>query len=138
MDLSTLPYLETVVSTIAAFILGIVWYHPKVMGERWVAARGCSLDEMKNFPRKSVLISFFLWLLAAFFYSFLVSALQINSWDTMFSLSCLLWVAFAMPPILMGSLFTGYPFQAAAIDAAYQLAGYYMFAATHFVLSFLG
>ena len=39
-----------------------------------------------------------------------------------------------MPPIVMGSLYTGDPFNAVAVDAAYQLAGYYMIALTHIVL----
>jgi hypothetical protein len=43
----------------------------------------------------------------------------------------LLWVAFSMPPTLMSALYTGYPFEAMAIDASYQLGGYYIFAAVH-------
>jgi hypothetical protein len=43
-----------------------------------------------------------------------------------------------MPPIVMGSLYTGYPFNAVAIDASYQLAGYYALGLTHIILKALG
>ena len=62
---------------------------------------------------------------------------EISVFHDLISLSCLLWVGFAMPPILMGAFYTGYPIKAAAIDSAYQLAGYYMFAVVYFLsLSF--
>ena len=81
-----------------------------------------------------ILYSLILWLLAACFYGFMAALLGIETLPALISLSCLLWVAFAMPPIIMGSIYTGYPFQAAAIDAAYQLGGYYMFALCFSVL----
>ena len=43
-------------------------------------------------------------------------------------------VAFAMPPLVMASLYTGYPFGAVAIDASYQLGGYYAMAIVHIAL----
>ena len=42
-----------------------------------------------------------------------------------------------MPPLVMGALYTGYAFEAVSIDAAYQLAGYYIFAVIHIITHFL-
>ncbi len=130
------PYLQTVISAVLAFALGVLWYHPKVMGTRWREARGKDgVDQ--PFTKWPVLISLLLWLLSACFFSFLIGILDVSSFGGMISLACLLWVAFSMPPTLMGSLYTGYSFQAVAIDSAYQLAGYYLFAVVHFAMFFL-
>ncbi|MCB1555848.1 MAG: DUF1761 domain-containing protein [Alphaproteobacteria bacterium] len=131
------PYLQTFVSALLAFGLGLVWYHPKMMGTTWLAARGKTNETTKRFPPMTAVISFLLWLIGASFYSFLLSIMDISTVNAMLSLSCLLWVAFAMPPIVMGSLYTGYPFQAAAIDSAYQLGGYYIFALTHLAMAYI-
>ena len=64
--------------------------------------------------------------------------MNINGPTEIFLISCLLWVAFAMPPIVMASLYTGYPFGAVAIDASYKLGGYYAMALVHVVLRALG
>lgn len=133
MLLQDFPYLETIISGLLAFILGWVWYHPKVLGKRWIEARGRQAGDIQPQPFPSV-ISFVLWMLAACFYTFLVVIMDLESEPALICLSCLLWVAFAMPPTVMGAFYTGYPFNAVAIDSAYQLAGYYIFAMTHIIL----
>lgn len=127
------PYIPTLIAGGLSFLLGLFWYHPKIMGERWLIARGKTAGDMKPEPTKFV-ISFLLWILAACFYSFLVSLIGVNTVPGFFSLSCLLWVAFAMPPLVMGALYTGYSIEAVSVDAAYHLAGYYVFAIVHIVL----
>jgi hypothetical protein len=119
-------------SGILAFVLGLLWYHPKILGNRWVEVRGTNTVTSQKSPL-SYIASFFLWMLSACFYAFLAQFLDINSAAGYFCLSCLLWVAFSMPPTLMSALYTGYPFEAMAIDTSYQLGGYYLFAAVHIV-----
>lgn len=130
MLLQDFPYLQTVISGCSAFLLGWVWYHPNVLGRRWMEARGKTGDDIHPEPFPTV-ISFVLWMLAACFYSFLVTIMNLDAGPSLICLSCLLWVAFAMPPTVMGAFYTGYPFNAVAIDSAYQLAGYYLFAVSH-------
>ncbi len=118
-------------SGLLAFGLGVLWYHPKVLGGRWVELRssqGAKETKMSPLP---FIASFFLWILSACFYAFLANFLNIDNAAGYFCLSCLLWVAFSMPPTLMSALYTGYPFEAMAIDTSYQLGGYYIFAAVH-------
>jgi hypothetical protein len=130
MLLQNFPYLETIVSGVSAYLLGWVWYHPKVLGKTWIEARGKTVDDIKPKVFFSM-VSFVLWMTAACFYSFLVLIMDMQISPGLFCLSCLLWVAFAMPPTVMGAFYTGYPFNAAAIDSSYQLAGYYLFALVH-------
>lgn len=117
-------------SGVLAFLLGLVWYHPKVMGKRWAESQGSAIMNGSPLP---YVASFFLWMLSACFYAFLASFLNINTPEGYFCLSCLLWVAFAMPPTLMCALHTNRSFEAVAIDTAYQLGGYYIFAAVHII-----
>lgn len=115
-------------SGLFAFLLGLLWYHPKILGGRWKEVRGeTALERSPLF----IISSFFLWTLSACFYAFLAEFLNIDTAAGFFCLSCLLWVAFSMPPTLMSALYTGYPFEAMAIDTSYQLGGYYIFAIVH-------
>jgi len=120
-------------SGVLAFALGVLWYHPKIMGTRWMEVRG---EAIRGRSPLLGVASFFLWMLSACFYAFLAQFLGIDSAAGYFCLSCLLWVAFSMPPTLMSALYTGYPFEAMAIDTTYQLGGYYIFAGVH--IAFLG
>ena len=119
-----------VISALGAFLLGVVWYHPRVMGEQWLHARGKSSRDF-DIATLPFFMTFILWLVAAFFYSVIVFSLDISTISGLFCVSCLLWIAFALPPTLMGALYTGYPIDAVAIDSSYQLAGYYVLAIIH-------
>ncbi|MEM6781050.1 MAG: DUF1761 domain-containing protein [Pseudomonadota bacterium] len=139
MDILNLEvnFFAFMLSGLLAFLLGLIWYHPKVMGKQWADANGIDIEKMKLKPFPFI-ASFFLWILSACFYSFLASFLQIHMAEDpqlaaagYFALSCMLWVAFAMPPALMGALYTGGSFDGTAIDASYHLGGYYVFAAVH-------
>lgn len=130
-------FLAFTLSGVLAFLLGLVWYHPKILGGRWKELRGVSAGDGKTSPLPYV-ASFFLWTLSACFYAFLAQFLGVDRPAEFFLLSCLLWVAFSMPPTLMSSLYTGYPFEAMAIDTSYQLGGYYIFAAVHIAFFEMG
>lgn len=129
--------LPSFLGAVAAFVLGLVWYHPKVLGTRWLEARDIKPEDVHKHSNPFVL-SFPLWFLTALFFTFLMVTMNISAPAEVFLFCCMLWVAFAMPPIVMGSLYTGYPFNAVAIDASYQLAGYYALGLTHLILAWLG
>lgn len=130
---------KTFVSGVLAFALGLVWYYPTVLGNKWMEIRQRADNSVGKSAQTSFpfVFSFMLWMLAAVFYTFMAGFHGVDSIQGFLCLSSLLWVAFAMPPTLMGALYTGYPFQAAAIDSAYQLAGYYIFALVHALIDYL-
>jgi hypothetical protein len=137
-DLLQAWLMPSVISAAFAFLLGIFWYHPKILGGKWAEARGLTVEQVGKPSSSSFIVSFPLWFLTALFFTFMIIYLDISGTAEIFLLGCLIWVAFAMPPIIMSSLYTGYPFGAVAIDASYQLAGYYLLALTHIVLYGLG
>ncbi len=126
-------FLPSFLGAVLAFILGMVWYHPRILGTRWLEARQLKPEDMHRQSSPFVL-SFPLWFLTALFYTFLAVTLKVQGPEEVLLLSCMLWVAFAMPPIVMGSLYTGYPFNAVAIDASFQLAGYYALGLVYILL----
>ena len=136
-DVVTSWLLPSLLSGLAAFILGMIWYHPKVLGAKWVEARGGN-HIAPVFSSSQFIVTFPLWLLTSLFFTFMVVYFQVDAPTEIFLLACLLWVAFAMPPIVMGSLYTGYPFNAVAIDASYQLGGYYVIAIVHALFQHFG
>lgn len=136
-DMITSWLMPSFLSAVVAFLLGLIWYHPKVLGGHWLEAREKSTDDMKRGATPFIL-SFPLWFLTSLFFTFMLIYMNIHSGAEIFLISCMLWVAFAMPPIVMGSLYTGYPFAAVAIDASYQLAGYYVLALMAIAMKYLG
>jgi hypothetical protein len=137
LDEININFVAFSLSGLLAFLLGLIWYHPKILGGRWMELRGVQKSTDKTSPLPYV-ASFFLWMLSACFYAFLAQFLGVDRPAEYFLLSCLLWVAFSMPPTLMSSLYTGYPFEAMAIDTSYQLGGYYLFAAVHIAFFEMG
>ncbi len=143
MDPQTLQHMITswlmpsFLSAVVAFLIGLVWYHPRVLGGYWLEAREMITDDLKRGATPFIL-SFPLWFLTSLFFTFMLIYMNIHSGSEVFLMACLLWVAFAMPPIVMGSLYTGYPFAAVAVDASYQLAGYYALAVVNILMNYLG
>lgn len=128
--------MPSLISAFLAFLLGVVWYHPKVLGNKWIEARGKKWEDLPK-SASPIVITFPLWFLTSLFFTFMTIYFNIESPAEILLLACMLWVAFAMPPLVMGQLYTGDPFNAVAIDASYQLAGYYLIGMTHIVLSAL-
>jgi len=126
--------LPSFLSGVAAFILGMIWYHPKALGTKWLEARGAG-SIPNAFSSSHFIVTFPLWFITSLFFTFMIVYFGSTSPVEIFLLACLLWVAFAMPPIVMGALYTGHPFNAVAIDAAYQLAGYYLIALVHILFT---
>lgn len=130
------PYIQTFFSALAAFLLGMFWYNPGMLGTRWMESRGMAGQAARLHTRKMVYMMT-LWLFSAAFYSFMVVLLDVATVPSYISLSCLLWVAFVMPPTIMGVLYTGSSFETATIDTAYQLSCYYLFAVVHILFGML-
>lgn len=127
------PTLQTVISGFVAFVLGAIWYHPKIMGGKWSAAMG--QNEMHGVSSVFVYISaLVLWVISASVYSFLTTFLTPPTIGALLGLSTFLWVGFILPAIMIGGMFTGKKLMVMAVDSSYFLAGLYLFAVIHDVL----
>lgn len=115
------------VSAILAFLLGWVWYHPKVFGTAWMDAIGRQPGDSTESLAKYI-VSFVGWTAAAFVYAFLISHDFVDGIRDYIFLSMALWGAFMMPPKAMAIMYGDFNTKLLWIDGGYALAGYITFA----------
>ena len=116
--------LPTTLGALAAFLLGIVWYHPSMFGDQ-IKAFHIRVKKETNKAVMPIALCLFLWIVASFFFGFIATSLSITTFGGLFSLACMFWIAFALPPIVMSTIFIEPDMEVLAINSAYQLAGYY-------------
>ena len=127
------PVIQTAISALVAFVLGIVWYNPTLMGEKAAEEHAKVLNGYK--PKFFVyIVALLLWILSSCVYSFLMSFLTPPSIESLLGLSTFLWVGFVLPAILLNGMFSGKSFSVMAIDGSYFLAAFYLFAVMHNVI----
>lgn len=116
------------VSAILAFLLGVVWYSPKVFGKAWSEALGKQPDAAEGRIAHCA-VSIVGWLTAAFVYALLISnRVLIDGVQDYLFLSIALWGAFMMPPKAMAIMHGNFNTKLLWIDGGYHLAGYLIFA----------
>ena len=130
---TTFPVVETILSGFVAFVLGILWYHPKIMGEKWLEAMGRDDEKISLSPFVYV-VALCLWMVSAAVYSFLAGFLTPPAIGELLGLSTFIWVGFILPAVMIGGMFMGKKLMAMAVDSSYFLAGLYLFAVIHDVL----
>jgi len=129
----TFPILKVALCGLVAFSLGILWYHPMVMGD--------TLDEVRE-PHEitfkpnifTYIISFGLWMVMACVYSFLTAFLTPPTISALLGLSTFIWVGFVLPSIMLNGLYAGRKLMVMAVDSSYILASLYLFAVIHDVI----
>lgn len=125
-------YIKTGLSAFVAFMLGILWFHPKIMGEKWAETTG--YINVKQPTPAIYFVTLLLWVLSAGVYTFLTQFLTPPTIGALLGLSTFLWVGFVLPSILISGLYLKRNFLAMAVDSSYFLAGLYLFAVIHDVL----
>ena len=127
------PILQTVISAIVAFVLGIIWYNPHMMGQAMTEVRN---EETKDYKPGFIVyvVAFLSWFITASVYSFLMGFLTPPSVLALLGLSTFLWVGFVLPASLLSGLMAGKKLMVIAGDSSYFLAGLYLFAVIHDVL----
>ena len=77
-DMITSWLMPSFLSAVVAFMLGLIWYHPRVLGGRWLEAREMTSDDLKRGATPFIL-SFPLWFLTSLFFTFMLIYMNINS-----------------------------------------------------------
>ena len=123
LGLSINPF-AVVVSALAVFLIGALWYSPLVLGRQWVAAHGYTgekLVEMRKSAAQSYAVSFLCYLLMGAVLSVLAGEAGVATARDGLRLGALCWVGFAATIGLTANLFSEKPLAAYLIDAGYQL-----------------
>jgi len=127
------PYIKTIISAFVAFVLGILWYHPLMMGQKLEEV--LDKEALDYSPPFYVYIAIgAMWIITAFVYTFLTSFLTPPAVGALLGLSTFLWIGFVLPAIMLNGLFTGKKLMVMAVDSSYFLAALYLIAVIHDVL----
>ena len=125
MTFPELNYLAVLVTAIAIFVLGGLWYSPALFAKRWIALQGRSQEEMKaanHLPMAvMLLISFFCGLLVV-----LALAVLLHHYSHMDAakgamIGALSWLGFQASTSFTTSLFSSRPTRLWFIDSGYNL-----------------
>jgi hypothetical protein len=117
-------YLAILVSAVAVFAIGMVWYSPALFARQWMAANGHTAETMNAMkPRMAKIygLSFVCYLVMGFVMAILARRLGIEYWTGGVKLGGAAWLGFAATLGLTANLFSEKPLAAWLIDAGYQL-----------------
>jgi hypothetical protein len=127
MNLPHVNYLAVLVSAIAMFILGGLWYSPVLFAKKWVALIGKTEEELKAsasgpLPYVFVFICAFItsWVLALVLNHFL----HHWSWLGGAEVGALCWLGFAGATSYGSAMFSGKPKALWLIDSGYNLVAF--------------
>lgn len=120
----SLNYLAVVVSAVAVFAIGMLWYSPALFARQWMAANGYTpekLASMKSGMARTYAISFICYLVMGAVMSIIAHRMGISTALGGVKLGGTAWVGFAATLGLTANLFSDKPLAAYLIDAGYQL-----------------
>lgn len=113
-------YVAILGAAIVSMIIGFIWYHPRVLGNRWMAGTGKKKEEMGN-PKVAMIGGFIASLIMMW-----VFAQNLVAWQALNALEgamggFFLWLGFIATTMTMGALFEGQKKSYWAINAFYYL-----------------
>jgi hydrogenase-4 membrane subunit HyfE len=127
--LQQIPWVPVLVSAVAFFILGALWY-TLLFSKPWVASRRYSDEQMAEMKKvgmgKSLVWNFLANFVTCAAFSILVSHLNLHSAAQGARLGVLVGVGFAAMILLVQNLYSIVRFSGFLIDAAYQIVAFVM------------
>lgn len=124
MPLVEIDYLAVVVATLAAFVLGALWYSPVLFGRPWMRVQGFSDDQARRLREgagQAYFVALLCYLVVALIAAVLMSLTGFGSWEKGLLLGFLFWLGFAAPLGLTGNVFSNQGIGVWLIDTGYQL-----------------
>jgi len=117
--------LPVLLSAIAVFVLGALWYSPFLFGRAWVRAHGYTeekIAQMRASASRAYAVSFVCYIIMALAMSILIGRLDVRMIVGGVKLGAVLGIGFAAPLGLTASMFSEKRLSAWLIDAGYQIA----------------
>ncbi len=116
--------LPVVVSAIAVFVIGALWYSPALFGKQWVKAHGYTeekIQQMRAGASRAYAVSFVCYLVMAVAMSILIGRIGVTMLQGGVKLGALIGVGFAATNSLTANMFSEKPLSTWLIDASYQI-----------------
>jgi hypothetical protein len=121
----TLNYIAIIAAALSAFILGGIWYSPKVFGKTWQLASGMNNDSKKPHTAGIFVVAFVFALLSAL--AFAVFASSATSLAEYIHLSLIVGVLFVATSFAINYLFAGRHVKLLLIDAGYHIVQFLLY-----------
>lgn len=123
-DLYTLPWLAIVISTIAYFLIGWLWYSPVLFAKPWMALLGITPDNIdKSEMGKIMGINLLLTFAICFANAVLIRLIGIATVGAAIKLGLLVSLFYVFTTHWVNYLYERKPFKLLAINAGYNIAG---------------
>jgi hypothetical protein len=122
--MGSIHWLPVIVSAVAVFAIGALWYSPALFGKAWVRAHGYTpekIQAMRASMGRSYAVSFVCYLVMAAAMSVLIGRMDIIYVRGGVKLGALIGVGFAATIGLTANMFSEKPLATYLIDAAYQI-----------------
>jgi hypothetical protein len=125
-----LNYTIIIAAAVAHFILGMLWYSPKVFGTQWMKL--AELDNSKWNKHKmtqSMILGFISSLIFAGVFQFLLAELGITELNGALKMAAILWLGFSATAVIGSFLWEMRPLQLFVLNAGYTLTSFLLVAA---------
>jgi len=116
--------LPVVVSAIAVFVIGALWYSPALFGKQWVKAHGYTeekIQQMRAGASRAYAVSFVCYLVMAVAMSILIGRIGVTVLQGGVKLGALIGAGFVAMSALTANMFSEKPLSTWLIDAGYQI-----------------
>ena len=123
--LPAIHWLPVIVSAVAVFAIGALWYSPVLFGRAWVKAHGHTpekLAAMRSSMGPAYGVSFVCYLVMAIAMAILIKRMDVFYVRGGVKLGALIGVGFAATVGLTANMFSEKPLATWLIDAGYQIA----------------
>jgi hypothetical protein len=116
-------YFAIAAATLAAMVIGSLWYSPVLFGKVWMKARGISPKNMKgmSMPMREMIIEALSSFITAYVLAILTLAFGAHSFRAIFLLALLVWIGFYVTAQLSEVLWEDRPFTLLVVNASQRL-----------------
>lgn len=125
--METVTLLPVAAAGVAATIIGMIWYHPRIFGGVWARLTGVTPEMAEKGKRRMVPYTI-IALLASMLVAYVMAYVEI-AWQVMDVLGAInigfwCWAGFVAPPMLGMVLWEQKPFRLYLINALYWLVAF--------------
>ncbi|TAL13247.1 MAG: DUF1761 domain-containing protein [Chloroflexota bacterium] len=116
-------YVAVVAAAIATMIIGFIWYHPKVLGERWAASSGKTMGDMTMSPMGYGVMAITA-LISAWAVALIVTATHATTVTDGIMVGAVGWLGFSATVSYSDRMFNGGTMEFWLIQAGYRLVSF--------------
>ena len=119
-------FLPVLISALASFVLGGLWYSPLLFGVKWATLMGQNTPTAQDMKRRAMVKLYAINFCMVFVSAFVLSSLVANSFTLtlgqVLKLGVCVWAGFTLPILVDGILWEKKGFTLFCINAGYRLA----------------